>query len=84
MGYGGIHDHSIPNRIILIQNLQFADRDSDELEDDEKFVKTNEHDWKDSAVLHIHDCRILEVSYLFCSSQPLFSVILNSSFRYHS
>jgi len=44
------------------ENLQFADRDSDELEDDEKFVKENQHDWKDSAVLHIHDCRILEVS----------------------
>ena len=45
----------------MLQRLGFYDSDWEELDDDTKFVKDNEHDWKDSAVLHVRNCKKLEV-----------------------
>jgi hypothetical protein len=39
----------------IFQDMSFYDVDVDDLEDDDQFVGDN-HDWKDSAVLKIHDC----------------------------
>ena len=49
-------------------------------------MKSNEHDWKDSAVLHVHDCGRLEVAtyehICFRNSQQFYNYFSANFFLY--